>query len=195
MWKRYSRRGSPRGFVGRGGSRPERVWASLASRWAFSSVTATTAQVLISLEMPTDLSALTNDPPEAMTLLRIVGSFRIANAAAAGAASGYTLALLVQDQTWTPSAVFATDADKRILWSRTFFLGSTESYSPFIWTNGTAIVPYHPEVTRVDIAPKVKVEPGKALFLVIYENSASTSEITVASSDMRVLYQRSGRRR
>lgn len=188
MWKRYKRRSA-------GVGRPSRVWASLASRFTLSSVTATTAQVLIGMEAPTDLSALTSDPPEDITLLRIRGSFTLANAAAAGPAAGYTMALLVQDQTWTPSTAFATDADKRILWSRTFFLASTEQYRPFIWTNGTAIAPYHPELTSIDIKPMAKVEPGKALFLVLYENGASTSEVSVTSSDMRVLFQRTRRPR
>lgn len=195
--KRFSGRGTRRRYNAGYGQRPSRTWSSLASRFSLSSVTATTAQVLISLEAPTDLSALTSDPPEDLTILRIVGTYSIAVAQAT--VGGSVLAMLVQDQTWTPSTAFATDADKRILWHRTY-AGLPAGYNltpPGRVTDSTGATVFATEEAQcsIDISPKVKIEPGKALFLVYYESSASAAEVSVGSFDMRVLYQRTGRPR
>lgn len=193
MWKRY------RGRSRAAGARPSRTWASVAGSFGLNAVTTTTSATLIQMQAPTDLSNLTSDPPEDITLLRIRGSFTCLLSSIT-VSSWWTLALLVQDTTWTPASTFATDADKRILWSRDFYAGTAVSH---LWgppgqllydLAGTVSTAGMPGCTDVDVAPKAKVEPGKALFLVGYENSG-TGTLNVASVNMRVLFQRTQRRR
>lgn len=176
----------------RTGYRPTRTWVSLADSFALAGVTSTTAVSLMSLQAPVTL-ALTSDPPEDLTVLRVRGSFLYS----VTAASVWVLALVVQDTQWTPTSLFRDDADKRILWSRTFctteetglamcppvevFAGGFHNYTECL------------DSLTLDISPKVKLEPGKALFLVAYEQSGA-GQLTVSSVDMRLLFQRSGRR-
>lgn len=184
-----------RRFTRRSGSsgRPSRAWSSLSSAFSLSAVTATTAVSLIELQSPTTLATLTSDPPEDLTLLRIRGSFNVTVSAAGG---GWTMGLTVQDTTWTPGALFEADADKRFLWTRTFRANggaAQEWYEPDC-TEITGVAFFNAGgACLLDIAPKVKVEAGRALHLVAYE-IAGASALTVVSSEMRVLYQRSGRR-
>lgn len=190
-FKRFG--GRRRGNVG---FRPSRVWADVSTQFVLNSVTATSATTLINLEAPANLSALTSDPPEDLTLLRIVGNF---SCSLSGAASGtWTLALLVQDAVWTPGATFTVDADKRILWSRTFRTQSvaTSWFPPGyqLWDLvGTIQAVSARGITDIDIKPMVKMEAGKSLYLVGYEDSNGQT-LLVTSTNMRVLYQRSGRR-
>lgn len=176
----------------RSGYKPTRTWVSLANGWSFSNVSTTSTSVLMSLEAPTTLN-LTSDPPEDVTVLRIVGDYLVLLTASPAT---WTLALLVQDQTWTPTT-FAGDADKRILWSKTYFWNgsnvSAQWFSSLFVSNGDTVTGCHPEMTRVDIAPKVRLEPGKALFLVAYETSGAAS-FSTDPGNVRMLFQRSGRR-
>lgn len=176
------------------GARPSRAWSSLSSAFLLNSVTATTAVKLIELQSPLSLASLTADPPEDLTLLRLRGSFRVQMTA--NAVGVWTLALTVQDTDWTPGATFQVDADKRILWSRTYETSAAVTHAwvpPGVLTiTGTAVVDQM-GATDLDIAPRVKVEAGKALYLVGYENSGAQT-LLVTSDELRVLYQRSGRR-
>lgn len=177
-------------------ARPSRTWAGVSGQFVMAGVTATTANALLQLQAPADLSNLTADPPEDLTLLRIRGSFILQLSTTAD----WTLALTVQDTTWTPGATFLVDADKRILWSRSFSASGAviHVWNPPGWlswdTAGTRQLAGQVGVTDLDISPKVKVQCGQALFLVAYENSGAAT-LTVASTDMRVLFQRSGRPR
>lgn len=189
------RRSFKRAFSARRPARPSRVWVDVAGQFALSGVSSTTAVVLVQLQAPSDLSNLTADPPEDLTVLRMRGSF----ACSMGGPANWTLALLVQDTMWSPSAVFSADADKRVLWCRTFSTTAavTHRWEPpgyMTWDPaGTPQVVSQPGVTELDISPKVKVEAGKALYLVAYENGGASS-MTVVSTEMRLLFQRSGRR-
>lgn len=176
-----------------GGLRPERSWVDVSGQWVHS--TGVTAAVpLIALQAPTNLSNLTADPPEDLTVLRIVGDY---TTTITGTGAGYwSLALLVADVTWTPGTSISVDNDKRILWQRSYEAPITETSTwlpPGRWDSSiTASVPT--DATHIDIAPKVKIEAGKALYLVAYENAASAYTLATYSHSMRVLFQRSGRR-
>lgn len=185
MRKRYGRSSGGRG--------PSREWVSLSTGWALLTVASTTATPLMQLQAPTMLN-LTSDPPEDLTVLRVVGSF---NCLVSDPGGSWTLALVVQDTTWTPSAFFADDADKRILWSRTFrngaAMGAEVWTEPGVLTSQGSRLPFNRDTVTVDITPKVKLEAGKALYLVAYEQDPG-STLTTGTEDMRLLFQRSGRR-
>lgn len=186
-----------RKFVKRSGRRPANMqWSDVSSVWSFAGISATTATALVQLQSPTSLAALTSDPPEDLTLLRIVGTYTVALSATSG--QNWTLALIVSDVTWTPGATVAADNDKRLLWQRTYVTGTaaTAQYSPpGLYYEATAQgFPCHPSLVTVDITPRVKVEAGKALYLVAYENVATAGTLVTTSTSMRVLYKRSGRR-
>lgn len=181
--------------------RPTRVWADVSAQFVFTAVATTTPVALVQLQAPSNLSNLTADPPEDLTVLRVRGSFSVTIDSAAFAGS-WSLALLVQDTAWTPSTLFTTDADKRILWSRDYEFTSSTSGNIVTWrppgvfqdgVNAGAAFPCQSEQVTLDISPKVKIEAGKALTLVAYEN-VDGSTLTVSSQNMRVLFQRSGRR-
>lgn len=184
------RRGTRRG-VTFARKRPSLTWSDLSTNWSFAGITATTATVLIQLQSPTSLAALTSDPPEDLTVLRLVGEF---NVAIANAAANWSLALTVADVTWTPGATVSVDNDKRLLWQRNYVnlnAATADWVPPGMYREGTAqMFPGDPTMTMVDIAPRVRIEPGKALYLVAYENAASAA-LTVTSFSMRVLYKRS----
>lgn len=182
----------------RGAPRPERDWCSLTTNFTLSALTATGTSALVVLQQPTDLSNLTSDPPETLTVLRIVGNFDCSLTGAT--AAQWTLALTVQDASWTPASGttgFRDDSDKRLLWTRTF--QATNATSDTWYGDGTrlanAVVVGHaqPAYTQVDIAPKVRIQAGQALYLVGYEQ-AGAGTLTVTTANMRMLYQRSGRR-
>lgn len=131
-------------------------------------------------------------PPEDITILRMVGSFTVSLSAAL---ANWTLGLMVVDATWTPASLFSSDADKRVLWHQTY-VNNTGAAS-LVWsppdqfeTSGGARA--RTEASRLDISPKVRLEQGKALKLVWWEN-AGGAELNVNSADMRVLYQRTRR--
>lgn len=184
-----------RGFTPRAGRpRVNMQWAAVDGQFLFSAITATAVAPLIQLQEPASLASLTADPPEDLTVLRVVGDFT----ATLDSAGSWTLGLMVADVTWTPGTDFSADADKRVLWHRTFTLVGTgdvswkqTEYVQFNIPAGTFI--FQQTVTHIDISPKVKVEAGKALYLVAWENTASGA-LTVATDDMRVLFKRSGRR-
>lgn len=182
---------------GRSAGRPTRVWADVSQQFLLNSITATGTATLVSLEAPASLAGLTADPPEDMTILRLVGSFSFSFTVAA--TSRWTLALLVQDTTWTPSGTFTADADKRILWSRTFRqpVGVIQTWSEpgvlYYDLAGTVAVAGQVGATSIDIKPMVKIEAGKSLYLVGYEDIGGGT-ILVTSANMRLLFQRTGRR-
>lgn len=179
---------------------PTRTWASIMDNWVITATASSTQVKLLELQTPNSMVSLTADPPEDLTLLRIRGSFSLAMSGT----GSWTMALLVQDTNWTNGGTFQDDSDKRILWSRTFETGAISSLAGF---NGMSIDPPGivtvdatvdyllniPGVADVDIAPKVKVEAGKALYLAAYENTG-TAALSTGSRDMRVLFQRSRRR-
>lgn len=184
--RRFARRSRP---VARG-ARPSRLWTGVQAQFA-ASVTATTAIPLIQLQAPASLASLTSDPPEDLTVLRMVGSFLVSMAGA----GVWTLALTVADVTWTPGANLLVDADKRLLWIRTFDNEVAAAYAwipPGYLTVNNTVVAGQVGVTDLDISPKVKIEAGKALYLVVYEEAGATT-LTVSSTNMRCLLQRTGR--
>lgn len=186
-----------RRFVRRNAPKKQNVqWSDISGQFTLSAVGSTSTAILVQLQSPASLAALTSDPPEDLTVLRVKGFFSVTLSAAASAAQ-WDLALLVQDTTWTPSATITTDNDKRMLWTRTFAAGTTNAIHTwrepgYLEIAATAFVDQRGMV-EVDIAPKVRIEAGKALFLVAYE-SVTGRDLTVNSSNMRLLYKRSGRR-
>lgn len=175
-------------------------WSDVSAEWVFAAQAVTAAVVLIQLQSPAALSNLTADPPEDLTILRMVGDFSVT---LAGSAVGiWTLALTVADVTWTPGATMRVDGDKRILWSRQYWAtnATSDTWQPPGTFNagGAGATPYgvsskDESPHHVDITPRVKVEAGKALYLVAYEE-VNGATLTVSSRSLRVLYKRSGRR-
>lgn len=188
------RRAGRRFVRGLRGVRPSRTWADVSQQFVMAAVTVTSSATLIQLQAPASLASLTADPPEDLTILRIRGCY--STTMAGSAVANWTLALTVADVTWTPGATFTVDADKRILWSRTYQASNAtaDAWNPpgYQLVGGTPF-PTVPEMVMVDISPKVKVEAGRALVLVAYENVSGAS-LTVTSQEMRVLFQRSGRK-
>lgn len=172
----------------------------LSTLWNLN-LSATTATPLLGLETPAPAAMLTADPPEDLTILRVVGDFNLSLTAGI-----WALALTVQDQTWTPGATILVDADKRLLWSQTYDVVQMAAvlagwvaghWAPpgLLLANATAdLLTQAPrESVHVDISPNVKLVAGRALYLVAYELSGAGTCIST-SSNMRVLFQRSGRR-
>lgn len=179
--------------------RPNRRWLSLDQGWSISSTSGTSA-ALINLEAPTNVTALTAAVPDDLTVMRIKGDFQTSLTVDAS----WTLALLVADSNWTPGATFQADADKRMLWSQTYetdhtgVAGATGTFwSPpgFLYVTATAsIFAGSPrESTHIDISPRVKLESGKTLFLVAYENAGAATFQTTGRT-IRALVQSSRRR-
>lgn len=171
------------------------TWSDVSGTWTFAAQATTAATILIQLQSPTTLSNLTSDPPEDLTVLRVVGNYTLLLTGAAPAC--WTLALTVADVTWTPGADVAADNDKRLLWQKTYQASGTTTtqWGPPGWqiTDAGNAFPAWESVVAIDIAPKVRIEPGKALYLVAYENLGAAT-LTMTSETMRVLYKRSGRR-
>lgn len=168
------------------------MWQPVSAQFAVAANAASGSTSILAFEAPT-AGSLTSLPPEDVTILRVVGDFTTALSAALG---NWTLGLMVVDATWTPTGVFEADADKRVLWHRTYEnlnAGAACSWSPpDRWTDGNITTMATREAVSLDISPKVRLEQGKALKLVWWENGGSAT-MTVQSSDMRVLYQRSRR--
>lgn len=175
----------------------------LSTAWTLSAISVTTATALLELQTPAP-GTIVSDPVEDLTILRIVGSFTTIVTVAA--LDTWSLALTVQDTTWTPATLLSNDADKRLLWSQTYQV-------PSVVPAGFASISWHPpgllaidattdtvvptgdngDSWKVDISPDVKLRPGQALYLVGYE-SIDGGAMTTSSLNMRVLFQRSGRR-
>lgn len=183
--KRYARR--PVG--------PSRTWSDVSGAFGFAAVASTTQAILISLESPTNLTNLGSDPPEDLTLLRMVGDFSVSLST-----SGiWRLGLLVQDRTWTANASGVDDNDKRVLWSQVYrntwgavMTFNEPGFMQVFLSPPLAAGGLH-QATHLDIAPKVKIEAGKSLYVVAWEEQSGAT-FTLSSANMRVLYQRSGRR-
>lgn len=178
----------------RPGVKPAVQWSDVSGQWLFAGAAATSTATLIQLQSPANLSNLTADPPEDLTILRMVGDFSVQLSANA---SSWTLALLVADVTWTPGTTVSVDNDKRLLWQQTFTNNDGSAirdwYPPGMFEDGTTVFPQANNPTHLDITPRVRIEPGKALTLVAYEN-VGAGTLTSSSVSMRVLYKRSRRR-
>lgn len=189
-WKRpVARR---RGFT----ARPEREWVPLNGA-PYAATVATSAVSLYGLQAPTITigTDLVADPPQDVTVQRFVAELSVLSSVAS---SNCTLALLVADRFWTPNSNFVQDADKRLLWYRTYVNALTTGITGSLWegatysTSGVALYTGIPEdYTRIDIAPKVRIEAGKALHMVLYYTSGTW---TVNLRTARMLLQKSGRR-
>lgn len=185
-------------------AKPALTWGQVSGAWLYTAQATTAATPLISLEMPATLVGVTADPPEDLTILRMVGTFGVAVTVGATPVS-WTLGLIVQDATWTPSATFAADADKRVLWHETYGhsgANGTTAFWGFSATGGArgqvlnaalAATSCPERLETVDISPRVRVEPGQALYLVAWEN-ANGGTLSTSTADMRVLFKRSRRR-
>lgn len=139
-------------------------------------------------------TALTGDTPEDKTILRIVGNW---TAVAPGAGSDSWIGLLVADPNWTPigAASIIPDLDKRFLWYR-YFAG-LDATNTTTWSVNTVVIGSTTKVmtvadTTIDIAPKVRLEDGRALMAVCYTGGTALTSFTF--KDMRLLMQRSPRR-
>lgn len=189
MRRRFGRRTSA--------ARPTRTWLDASPGFGVALATSTTASIVMQMQAPASPTNLTADPPEDITILRMRGTFSVV-VATPTLGSSWTCCLIVQDTTWTPSATFGADSDKRMLWTRTF--GTPQAAVSYAWNPpgiytenlGTGF-PGDMATTELDIAPKVRLEPGKALYFVAYETGAGGT-LTVLSADMRLLFQRSRRR-
>lgn len=187
-WKRSGGRGHGRSYA------PSRMWVPV-SGVPFAGITSTSVSSLFGLESPTVTlgTSVTSDPPEDLTILRMMGEIEVSFDAPAT----WTLGLIVQDRTWTPQSTFAPDADKRFLWTENF-----SSVSGALWRTGLVIDTFQTAVTtavgtgrdktRIDVAPRVRLEDGKSLHLVAYEE-AGASVLTVTIRHLRLLMQRSRR--
>lgn len=177
------------------------MWMPVPStRINVTSVTVNTLVTLLQLEASTLASGVINaDPPEDLTVLRVVGMIDLM---LAGINPGEcTVAFLVEGSTWDMNTAFTTDSEKRILWHRTFVLprDATENGITLRWCPpgtlvaagaGGVIFGADLGVCSFDFTPKVKLEDGKALFLAVYVNGVT---VTLESYDMRILCQRSRR--
>lgn len=193
--RRFIRRGPMR----RGADRPERRWVSLNTGWSTGTLSATTTQTVMNMEMPTNTTALTSAFPEDLTIMRIMGEFDVTMTGAAD----WVMYLLVADASWT-SGGFAADADKRILWSQAYqsfgtgFTGYVLTrWSPpgQLYQSATAsqVTGCPRNAVSIDIKPKVKIGAGQSLFLVSNElTGAATFEVNART--MRALVQMSRRR-
>lgn len=195
-----------RSSFGSRGQRPARQWLPLAGS-AISSATGTTSVSLYGLQAPTVTigTDLTSDPPEDVTIMRVVADIQVVMTTVSAGAR-WILGLLVQDRTWTPGATFAVDADKRFLWTMTYNYPANSTNTPGLtawtyWPPGLIQVSATAdqffecprEAVHIDIAPKVRLEDGKALHMVAYEEAGATS-FTCTIQSMRLLMQRSRRR-
>lgn len=187
------RRSSRRSFGRR--AAPSRVWQDLTTAFDVG-YTATTATALRSYEAPTGI-VQTADAPEDVTILRMIGDLEVQ---LDQGSSAWVLGLIIQDTTWTPNGSFADDADKPWMWLQTYGTGVNTGLvmqppGYFTTTQSMTVVGggLPREALRVDITPKRKLEAGKSLYLVGYEELGA-STLTVRSRNMRLLYQRSRRR-
>lgn len=185
------------------GDRPARFWQDVARNWTHSSITASSIASILAFEAPA-AGTLTSLPPEDVTILRVVGDYSLIMSGV----GNWTLGLMMVDPGWTPALVassgFQVDADKRVLWHRshdTTLASSLAGYTDSNWyppghhlIRATANLLCSADgMTHIDIQPKVKLEAGKSLSLVAWENGG-TGTLTTTSLDMRVLFQRSRRR-
>lgn len=193
-FRRTSTRSSPRRGGGGRPYRPSREWIALDGV-PFNAVSSTaTAVALYSFQAPTVTmgTALNFDPPEDLTLLRLRGSMLVT----ISDTGAWALALTVQDTAWTPGT-YITDGDKRYLWTQVY---QNLSSGPMGWTEsccsnnpGTQVLFTSPkDVASFDIAPKVRLEAGKALFMVAYE-IVGAATMTVTLHSLRILQQRASR--
>lgn len=181
----------------RGGARSPRInrtWTPSNATWTIAVATATSVVELMAFEEPA-ATVFTTMPPEDIIIDRVVGSFDVL----VSAAGNWTLGLLVADRGWTTTSAFSADADKRILWHETFenqVAGGALWQCGLVWTVGTltlATAVMSPERKyRVDISPKIRLQAGKALFLVAWED-AGAAAFSTTSRDMRILWHRARR--
>lgn len=174
MKRRYMRRGS---------DAPSRMWIPVPAS-AGGTVATLTPTTWLELQAPTAGAVLTADPPEDVTILRIVGEFTMT----ASAAGSMTVGLIrVQTGGGAPAVPDPTgpaDHDQRWLWLRYYEAGGATS-----WANSDATRdPWH---WTLDIAPKLRMEQGQRLSLIM---DASAGTWTMSSKTIRMLVQRSRRR-
>lgn len=199
----FRRQGAPRRFAGR--RRKELEWLGLPPTALAASTTATTAlSHLFGFEAPvvTVGTALSSDPPADRIIQRITGELRVK---LTGSGS-FTLGLLVVDRTWTPQGgTFSVDADKRILWSRTYdsaeLAGNVTGFTSVSWSapnhmlvNATTdlLTECDRGAVYIDVAPKVRLEDGKSLAIIAWENEDGATLI-LNMVWMRLLLSRAGR--
>lgn len=179
------------------------MWVPLDGT-VFAAITSTTASRLYGLQAPTVTigTDLTADPPEDVTILRVTADLSVT----LSSAGCWVLALLVQDTTWSPASTYTLDADKRVLWHKTYdtngALGALAGFVSATWecpnhltvdATTDLVVECQPDAVQLDCTPKVRLEDGKGLHLVAYEQSGAAA-MTCVLRNMRLLMKRSGRR-
>lgn len=193
LHKRFSTSGSHRARA-----RSARQWLALTLNSTTTVGVGVTKFELLAFEAPTVTvgTPLTADPPEDQTLDRVI-SFQTITQTAAGI---WDIGLILADRTWTPvgTTSIVPDLDKRWLWWRSGNIGiAGDLWTPMTWKSGAGptypnAVPAERDVSSFDIAPKVKLEDGKALMLVVYQ--ATGGEQLTMLSNFRILMHRAGRR-
>lgn len=190
-------RGSPRAH----GRRPAHQWLGMVLNPANATTTAgagVTVFKLFQFESPTITvgTALTADPPEDQILDRLIWTGSLTNAGAAGRSQ---IGFILVDATWTPQGTTAItpDLDKRWLWWRDYQFENTgdfvNQHQMLIGTSHLSnAMMAETNPTFMDISPKVKLEDGKALCLVTYQDTAL--QTTAYSGFLRILMHRAGRR-
>lgn len=154
----------------------------------------TTVTSLISFEAPTLVAGtpLTADPPQDRTILRIVGQLQVAGAAATGSLG---MGLMVCDRVFAPTSGtgrMTPDLDKRWLWWRETLLRSGESWDAqhYLSTGGVLSpnnVPPERDFTMFDISPKVRLEDGKQLAFITFQDTALMAPV-ITLMEVRVLF-------
>lgn len=174
-------------------ARPTRQWQGISNALNATFDGTVTKSLLLAFEAPTP-GSLTSMPPEDVTLMRVLVDLEVTLTAAMRYRA--TLGLMVADVSWTPQLNFQDDADKRWLWTQTYgHLNDTVTvYGPAgVTANATTITSGVPrEATRIDVAPRARLEQGKALYLVCY-GSGAMNTVSTAGDMARVLWQRSRR--
>lgn len=195
MQRRWSRHGS---------AKPARQWLGIPVTTFFAAQSVGATSQVLAFEAPTITpgTAVTADPPEDQIIDRIVAEMQVV----INGTGSWTLALMVVDRTWTQTSTgeMAPDADKRILWYCTYEAGiqalpglTNTSWAPPNYMSIQATTPLYLEcdwrATHVDISPKIRLEDGKQLVWVCWEESG-TALFTMATRTMRLLMHRAGRR-
>lgn len=202
MLRRFKR--THRSFGVRRHERPARQWLAIPVTNFFAGATTGATSQVLAFEAPTITpgTAVTADPPEDQILDRIVAEFRVD----LNGIGSWTVGLMLVDRTWTQSSTgeMAPDGDKRILWYETYesvvFALAGLTTTSWVPPNSLQIQATTPVIgecdwraTHLDITPKVRLEDGKQLVFVAWENSG-TATLTFTTRSMRILMHRAGRR-
>lgn len=182
---RYTR--PARRFVS-GRRRNEKEWLALPATVATTAAAGAGVTQLISFEAPTLVAGtpLTADPPQDRLVLRLIGRLTYSTTVAGTVGVG----LILTDRTWTPvgTVTITPDLDKRWLWWREVPMAAGDALTPQTLVNGggglavSNAMYADKDPTFFDISPKVRLEDGKSLNLVVYFSGAVTAPVVTTMS-------------